>query len=77
MLPPISQKVFASGSIQACSGKLADSDAEATETQVWLDFAHGCGYLSLESKRRLLSSYEELGKMVGSMMRKPDKFIPR
>lgn len=59
------------------AGKLADSDAEATETQVWLDFAHGCGYLSLENKRRLLSSYEELGKMIGSMMRKPDKFIPR
>jgi four helix bundle protein len=25
--------------------KLADSDAEATETQVWLDFARDCGYL--------------------------------
>ena len=28
--------------------KLADSDAEATETQVWLDFARDCGYLSQE-----------------------------
>src|SRR5579883_456928 len=26
--------------------KLADSDAEATETQVWLDFAQSCGHLS-------------------------------
>ncbi len=26
--------------------KLADADAEATETQVWLDFARDCGYLS-------------------------------
>src|SRR5947207_8906841 len=25
--------------------KLADSDAEAAETQVWLDFARDCGYL--------------------------------
>ncbi len=26
--------------------KLADADSEATETQVWLDFARDCGYLS-------------------------------
>ena len=26
--------------------KLADADGEATETQVWLDFAQDCGYLS-------------------------------
>ncbi|HEV8259355.1 MAG TPA: four helix bundle protein, partial [Burkholderiales bacterium] len=25
--------------------KLADADGEATETQVWLDFARDCGYL--------------------------------
>jgi four helix bundle protein len=37
--------------------KLADSDAEATETQVWLDFARGCGYLSSEDRRRLVSKY--------------------
>ncbi len=29
--------------------KLADADAEATETQVWLDFARNCGYLSQDS----------------------------
>ncbi len=26
--------------------KMADADGEATETQVWIDFAHACGYLS-------------------------------
>ena len=26
--------------------KLADSDGEATETQVWLDFCFDCGYMS-------------------------------
>ena len=59
------------------ASKLADSDAEATETQVWLDFAHGCGYLSAEEQKRLVSGYEELGKMIGSMMRNPDRFTPR
>jgi four helix bundle protein len=59
------------------ASKLADSDAEATETQVWLDFAHECGYLSGEEQKRLVSRYEELGKMIGSMMRNPEKFAPR
>ncbi len=27
------------------SSKLVDADAEATETQVWLDFARDCKYL--------------------------------
>ena len=59
------------------ASKLADSDAEATETQVWVDFAHGCGYLSAEEQKRLVSGYEELGKMIGSMMRNAEKFAPR
>lgn len=56
--------------------KLADSDAEATETQVWLDFAHGCGYISQEFQQRLVAGYEESGKMIGSMMGNPEKFMP-
>ncbi|MCL5670942.1 MAG: four helix bundle protein [Acidobacteria bacterium] len=57
--------------------KLADADAEATETQVWLDFAHGCGYLSPEDRQQLVSGYEELWKMIGSMMRNPERFTPQ
>ena len=30
--------------------KLTDSDGEATETQVWLDFALDCGYMSQENR---------------------------
>jgi four helix bundle protein len=33
--------------------KMADCDAEATETQVWLDFARDCGYLSPERQKEL------------------------
>lgn len=51
--------------------KLADSDAEATETQVWQDFAGGCGYLSADQQQRLIDAYAELGKMLGSMMEHP------
>ena len=56
--------------------KLADSDAEATETQVWLDFARDCGYLSEERHCHLTQGYEEVGRMLSGMMREPEKFKP-
>ncbi len=55
--------------------KMADADSEAAETQVWLDFAHDCGYLSQERYDELLSGYEDAGKMFGSMIAAPEKFI--
>ena len=57
--------------------KLADSDGEATETQVWLDFARDCEYLLPESHAELTKGYEEVGKMLGTMMSMPEKFAPR
>src|SRR2546425_6853506 len=50
------------------ASKLADSDGEGAETQVHLDFARDCGYMSHESHSRLISEYERLGKMIGVMM---------
>ena len=57
--------------------KLADSDGEATETQVWLDFARDCNYLPSEKHAELVKNYEEVGKMIGTMMSMPEKFMPR
>ncbi|MGQ0600830.1 MAG: four helix bundle protein, partial [Anaerolineales bacterium] len=37
----------------AFASKLADADAEATETQVWLDLARDCHYLSVERRNEL------------------------
>ncbi len=54
--------------------KLFDSDAEATETQVWLDFSTDCGYLPKERHEKLITGYEEVGKMLGSMIAVPEKF---
>ena len=59
------------------SSKLADSDAEATETEVWSDFARDCGYLAPEIHRRLAESYHEIGKMLHAMLADPRKFAPR
>lgn len=54
--------------------KLAGSDAEAAEAQVWLDFVCDCGYPSQKRHEELVSGYEEVGRMLGSMMAAPEKF---
>ena len=61
--------------------KLTDCDAEATETQVWLDFALDCGYISKQKHDDLVVRYEEVGRMLSGMISNPLKFglsnIPR
>ena len=56
---------------------MSDADGEATETQVWLSIAKDCKYLSVEDQIRLMDGYEEVGRMLGSMMANPDKFFPK
>lgn len=56
--------------------KLADADGEATETQVWLDFARDCDYMAVKRRDELTKGYEEIGKMLGTMMSMPEKFAP-
>lgn len=57
--------------------KLADADGESTETQVWLDFARDCEYMTPQLHAELVKGYEEIGKMLGTMMSMPEKFMPR
>ena len=54
--------------------KMADADGEATETQVWLDFAYECGYLSQSRRLELRKGYEEVGRMLGGIMAHPERF---
>jgi four helix bundle protein len=54
--------------------KMADCDAEATETLVWLDFARDRGYLSAENHRVLADGYEEVGRMLNGMIAKSGSF---
>ncbi len=56
--------------------KLTDCDGEATETQVWLDFALDCGYMTKENYDRLTGGYEEVGRMLSGMMSNPKRFAP-
>ncbi|MCF8335809.1 MAG: four helix bundle protein [Bacteroidales bacterium] len=55
--------------------KLSDSDAESSETLVWLDFALSCKYISTEVHKELVKKNSEIGKMLGAMIKYPDKFI--
>jgi four helix bundle protein len=55
--------------------KVSDADAEATEVQVWLDFAKDFGYLSLTKHQELTAGYEELGRMLGGILNAPEKFL--
>lgn len=55
--------------------KLNDSEAEAAETQTWLEFAVKCGYLETEIARSLYEMYDRiLGKLV-MMIQQPDKWV--
>ena len=57
--------------------KLSDADAEATETMIWLDFSLSCGYLDAKVHADLSSEYDQIGKMLGSMIATPEKFCYR
>jgi four helix bundle protein len=54
--------------------KMSDADGEATETQVWLDFAEACGYISKNRSLELRTGYEEVGRMLGGMIAHPERF---
>jgi four helix bundle protein len=55
--------------------KLSDAEAEAAETQVWLEFAARCGYLSPENERELSAAYDNiLGKIV-SLINNPHSWL--
>ena len=55
--------------------KLNDSEAEAAETQTWLEFAVECNYLNAEATRELYQTYNHiLGKLV-AMINNPSPWL--
>jgi len=54
--------------------KLTDADAEASETTVWLDFSLECSYIDDQVHKELSAQYDEIGRMLGSMIASPEKF---
>jgi four helix bundle protein len=54
--------------------KLTDSDAENSETNVWLEFAYTYEYISEETYNNLTEKNVEIGKLINYMINNPDKF---
>ncbi len=51
--------------------KLCDCEAEAAETQTWLEFAVRCGYMDKEEAKTLYNEYNE----IIAMLRSPEKWL--
>ena len=54
--------------------KLTDSDAENSETQVWLEFALQCDYINQNLHDELINERNEVGKLINFMILNPQKF---
>jgi|ERR1035437_506396 four helix bundle protein len=54
--------------------KLLDSLAEESETEVWIDMSKDCKYIDDQLHITLLERYQEVAKMLNSMINSPEKF---
>ena len=54
--------------------KLTDSLSEENETEVWLDYSKDCKYIQKEIHENLLGEYDEVRKMLVSMINNADKW---
>lgn len=54
--------------------KLTDCLGEEFETETWLKYSVDCEYLSEEDYSKLMNQYEEVRKMLISMINSPEKF---
>ena len=54
--------------------KLTDALGEEYETEVWLDFSFESNYINKETHDKLLTEYDEVRKILLSMITNPEKF---
>lgn len=54
--------------------KLSDSEGEAAETQVWLDYAIKCKYIDIETYNKLDDKYDHIIAMLVSMSINPENW---
>lgn len=54
--------------------KLTDSDAENSETNVWLNFSLECEYINLETFNDLNNQTIEIGRLINYIINNPYKF---
>ena len=55
--------------------KLNDSEGEACETQVWVEFARQCNYLDDDTCKELEAAYDQIMGQLVKMISQPDKWL--
>ena len=55
--------------------KLNDSEGEACETQVWIEFARQCNYLDDDACKDLDLTYDQIMGQLVKMINQPDKWL--
>ena len=55
--------------------KLTDCDGENSETDSSLDFARDCKYITPDQHTKLVALCEEVGRMLGGMIKNPGTFL--
>jgi four helix bundle protein len=59
---------------KAFISKLSDSEGEAAETQVWLDYSLECEYIGKDQYQTLFGEYEKVIGMIVIMINHPVKW---
>jgi len=57
--------------------KLSDADSEQAETQHWLDIASVCQYIDTPTHHKLIQNCQDIGRMLGTMIKNPTPFCRR
>ncbi|MCF8336183.1 MAG: four helix bundle protein [Bacteroidales bacterium] len=60
--------------IKAFINKISDALGEEYETEVWLDYALHCNYIKEKDHHKIMAGYEEVRKILISMINPPEKF---
>lgn len=55
--------------------KLSDAESEASETQVWIEFATKCDYLNINTRDKLDESYNQIIGQLVKMIEDADKWV--
>ena len=59
---------------KAFTNKLTDSLGEEYETEGWLDYSFSCNYITNDIHTNLIDGYDEVRKMLISMINNPEKW---
>jgi len=57
--------------------KLSDAEAEAAETQTWIQFSVKCGYLSKDIGGQIYVAYDQIIGKIVNIIKKPEPWVLR